>query len=52
MKLLSVSVPNIRGLYSVHVMSLFKLGFYLIAVSMIGCFADEYADGTPQYEPC
>ena len=52
MKLLSVSVPNIRGLYSVHVMPFFKLGFYFIAASMIGCFADEYADGTPQYEPC
>ena len=45
-KLLSVSVPNTRGFYSVHVIPFFELGFFLITVTMIGYFADEFADGT------
>ena len=30
-----------------HVIPFFELGFFLIAVSMIGCLADEFAEGTP-----
>ena len=44
-KLLSVSVPENCGLYSVHVMPFFELEFFLIAASLISCFADEFADG-------
>ena len=58
-KLLSVlsfvkllSVPDTRGLYSVHVVPFFELGFFLIAVSMTGCLADEFVDGKPQFKPC
>ena len=46
-KLLSVSVPDTRGLYSVRAMPFFELGFFLIAVSMTGFLADEFADGKP-----
>ena len=47
-----LSVPETRGLYSVHVMLFFELGFFLIAVSMIGCLADGFVDGKPQFKPC
>ena len=47
MKLLSVSVPDTCGLYSVHVMLFFELWFFLTIVSMIGWFSDEFADGIP-----
>ena len=47
MELWSVSVPDTRGLNCVHVMSFFELGFFLIAVSMIGCLGDEFGDGKP-----
>ena len=47
-KLLSASVSDTRGLSSVHVVPFFELGFFVIAMSMIGCFADEFADDTPQ----
>ena len=46
MKLLSVSVPDTRGLYSVHLMPFFELEFFLF-VSIIGCFADKFVDGKP-----
>ena len=45
LKLLSVSVPDTRGLYSVHVMPFFDLGFFLIAVYIIDFLADEFVDG-------
>ena len=47
MKLLSVSVPDTRGLCSVHVIPFFELEFFLIVESMFGYFAGEFADGTP-----
>ena len=46
-KLLSVSVPDTRGLCSVHVIPFFELEFFLIVESMSGYFAGEFADGTP-----
>lgn len=48
MKLLSVSAPDTRRLYNVHVMPFFELRFLLTAVSMIAYFAAEFADGKPQ----
>ena len=47
MKLLSVSVPDTQRFYSVHVMPFFELEFFLIAVSMIGCLANGFADSKP-----
>ena len=47
MKLLSVSAPDTRGLYSVHVIPFLELGFFLIAVSKIGCLTDEFAGAKP-----
>ena len=32
-----------------HVMPFCEFGFFLIVVSMNGCFADEFADGTPHH---
>ena len=46
-KLLSLSVPDTSGLYSVHEIPFYEFRFFLIVVSVTGCFADAFADGTP-----